>query len=91
MTDILLVDGCGATRVIELPDDELPKVFHHRHENRENRITKDLPHVIDFAPSGEIDPFGRTVYRQIGMGTPKMRFHILKQKPTLRIEGSTGE
>jgi len=92
VTDILLVDGCGVTRVIELPDDELPTVFHHVHENREHRQHKgDIPHQVDFTASGEIDPCGRPVYRQVGMGTPPMRFHLLPKKPTLRIEGSPGE
>lgn len=95
MIEILLVDGCGVTRAIELPDDELPTVFHHAHENKnEHRHTPRfaaIPYQVDFAASGEVDPCGRPVYRQVGMGTPPMRFHLVPKKPTLRIEGSPGE
>lgn len=96
-TEVILVDGCGRPRLHLIPDALVqPITIAWGHPQRARNERQVICH-FDRTPL-EVDPDGRTVYRQRGTGTPEVRWDYLalspiiqQAKPKLRIEGCNGE
>jgi hypothetical protein len=89
-TEVVLVDGVGRSRLHTVPDALVPRnVIPWPHPQRARNERQVICH---FDRSKEVDPDGRTVYRQRGTGDPAIRWDYLKltpivQGPRLRLEG----
>lgn len=90
MPIVVLVDGVGRPKVLDLPDSLVPPiVVEFAHQG----ITSGPDCRVKFYRTSETDPVGRPVFRQkTGGPAPTIRTgYFVQPPPRLRLEGTTGE